>query len=229
MIAACPSCYFGAADPLIIQTATGQTVLYMVDGSGSWGLGVEAAAWFRDWLALAHDSGKAVGRLSVTAALQLGMERMPAEFVDDDFGCVFSIVAAIVDDHIIQLGACGGFASVAVSQSKIQRLITPVRLIDELVVRGLVPESEAEWDKRADILCGPFLALDGQNDLIWLDPVPNTRGTQILIGAPGLPRYLESKHLYEWQTDPVKLRDAVELFSRRSAPTAIISSLSRFD
>jgi hypothetical protein len=196
----------------------------MVDGSGSWGPGIEAAAWFRDWLASAHKNDNTISTTDVTTALRAGIEQLPSVVIDDDFHWTFSIVAVIADDTTIRMGACGAFAAAAVSRSLIDRLLTPARPIDELVTRGHVSESEAECHKHSNMLSGPFFGVDGQDDLIWIPPIENPPETQVIIGDSGLQRYLESQRSHELQTDPVAIRDAVEQFCGRSAPTAVLSA-----
>lgn len=223
LISACTSRYAGTADPLIIETPS-QTVLFMTDGSGSWGSGVEVAAWFRDWLAYAHKGADTVTATTIAKALQAGIEQLPSHIKNDDFGWwSFSIVAMIVDKTTIQIGACGAFAASTISPSQVVPLFAPARLIDQLVEQGVIRESEAESHKWSRIISGPFFGADNHIDLIWIHPIATTRQTQILIGESGLNRYLQAQPSPKWQTDPLVLREAVEKFSGRSAPTAILS------
>lgn len=195
----------------------------MTDGSGSWGSGVEAAEWFRNWLGESLAVCTAVTISSITDALQAGIERLPSHIANNNHHWAFSIVAVIANQNTIQLGVCGGFAATAVSPSRTVPLVTPARLIDALVMRGDVSEARAERHKYANLLCGPIFGQDGQDDLTWTSPIATASETQILIGAQGLQRFLNSQPFCGRQTDPVILRDAVEKFSGRSAPTAIVS------
>ena len=222
MIAACPSSYAGAADPLIIHGACDQSVLIMFDGSGSWGTGVEAASWFRDWLAANADTRS---RHAITASLRTAIDQLPASIAEHEFHWSFSIVAAILNGHTIELGACGGFAGVVRTQSTSQPLFTPARLIDQLVAQGHVTESDAEGHQYANVLCGPFFGIDDQDDLIWIEPQLIPKDAQVLIGGDGLIRYLATID-HEPFTDPESLHDALQQFSGRSAPTAIIAAQS---
>ncbi len=195
----------------------------MTDGTGSWGMGVEAASWFRDWLAATHKHDQQASPTTVTEALRAGIKQLPSAIRDDEDHWSFSIVTVIADAETIQLGACGGFAAAAVSGTHIAHLLTPVRLIDELVAKGHVPESEAEAHKYAHVLCGPFFGVDDHDRLTWLPPVSKAAQSLVLIGESGLHRYLAAQCDQNWHTDPVALRDAVEAFSGRSAPTAVIA------
>lgn len=225
MIAACASRYTGAAEPLIVGTRHGQLILYMMDGTGSWGSGVEAASWFRDWLADTHMDDLRASPTTVSETLRAGIRQLPPAIRDDDYHWSFSIVAVIADDDTIQLGACGGFAAAAVSGTHIAHLLTPARLIDKLVAEGHVPESEAEGHKYAHVLCGPFFGVDDHDKLTWLPPVAKAAQSLILIGESGLHRYLAAQRDHNLHIDPVALRDAVEAFSGRSAPTAVIDGV----
>lgn len=195
----------------------------MTDGSGSWGTGVEAAAWFRHWLANSLKGGDTITTTTITEILQAGIERLPLHIKNDDFHWTFSVVAMIADKATIQLGTCGGFAVSTLSPSQVVSLFAPIRLIDQLVQQGVVREAEAESHKWGRIICGPFFGVGNQDDLIWIHPIATARQTQILIGESGLHRYLQAQPCPKWQTDPLALRDAVEKFSGRSAPTAILS------
>lgn len=222
MIVACRNSYAHGAEPLLFDTPL-QSVLYMTDGSGSWGAGVEAAAWFREWLAETHDDDNLVTSTSINAALRRGIECLPARIAGCDDGWSLSIVAAIVENHEIQLGVSGGFAAVAVSPSHIHRLFTPRRLVDELVAQGVVTELEAATHRYARVLCGPFFGDSENGDLTWLAPITIGSESRIMIGESGLQRYLEANQAQKRQCDPVELRDVVEEFSGHSSPTAIIT------
>ena len=193
----------------------------MCDGSGSWGTGVEAACWFRDWLAT---NCNAESRQDITENLRLAIQQLPSTITDDAFHWSFCIVAAIVTKDAVEIGACGRFTAVAHKNSNLQPLLTPTRLIDELVAQGHVSESDAEDHKYANVLCGPFFGVDDQTDLIWIQPQRLAPDSQVLNGGTALGRYLASCDALVSFTDPQSLHDAVEAFSGRSAPTAIITS-----
>ena len=192
----------------------------MFDGSGSWGTGVEAASWFREWLAANADTQS---RQTISESLRAAIDELPASLSDDDFHWSFSIVAAVVSERTIEIGACGGFAAVIHSQFMTRPLVTPTRLIDQLVDQGHVTESDAERHQFANTLCGPFFGIDDQNDLVWLEPQPIPLDSRVLIGDPGLSRYLAATEYHAF-AEPESLRDALNRFSGRSAPTAIITA-----
>ena len=226
MIVACPSRYVGSAEPLILQNQHGQTILFISDGSGSWGNGVEAAAWFREWFAL-NQNAERVTPATVTSTLQAGIRELPQSISNDAYGWSFSIVIVIIDENMIQVGCCGGLAVTAVSDESVCPLFMPARLIDELVARGDVLESEAEKYKFSRLIGGPFFGpdcLNGVEELHWVAPIVRSSYALVAVGDPALPRYLDTFSRHDLLlTDPIALRDAVEVFGKGSAPTAIIT------
>ena len=197
----------------------------MFDGSGSWGAGVEAASWFREWLASNQQNSEFVSPASVNNALQNGKNLLPQNLIDDDvFGWSFSVVVAIVDDTSIQIGRCGAFAAVAVSRSLGDKLFAPTTLGDELAAAGNFAESDEQASKYSKIICSSFFGDGNEDQLIWTTPIKNLKGVKIVIGHATLPRFLTSCEGQVFLTDPETIRDHVEKFSGQSSPTAIISN-----
>jgi hypothetical protein len=195
----------------------------MTDGSGSWGSGVEAAAWFRDWLAERHHDAELVTPETVAATLRAGIRELPPAISNDLYHWSFSVIAVIADEFMIQLGACGGLAAVAVSGLRVEPLITPTRAIDELIAQGHVTPVDAERHKFANLLSGPFFGVDGSDQMRWISPVAKADYSLIAIGESSMPRYLSTRGQTQFPSDPIVLRDSVEAFSGRCAPTAIIT------
>lgn len=220
LIDAVSSRHYGSTEPLLLHPKNEQSALLMFDGSGSWGTGVEAASWFRDWPAM---NGNCESREAVNASLRCGIDHLPLTITDDDFHWSFSIVVAIVQNGTVQIGASGGFAAVMHSNSSIKPLFTPARFIDELVAHGHVSESDAEGHKYANILCGPFFGVDDQVNLTWSGPRQLYSDSQVLIGGPALQRYLTANVTSLSQIDPQSLHDAVDRYAGVSTPTAIIT------
>ena len=53
----------------------------MFDGSGSWGTGVEAASWFREWRAANADTQS---RQTISESVRAAIDELPASLSDDD-------------------------------------------------------------------------------------------------------------------------------------------------
>jgi len=219
LISTCPNRFAQGVDALVIKTGGGYLV-YVLDGTGSWGAGVEAAAWFRWWIS-SESSSSVYSPAAVMKLLAAGLRVLPRDLSDDGFHWSFSLAVAICGSNSIQIGASGSIAAVAMSAAGIDRLFAPRRLVDDLVTQGTIALDEAETHKYRRIICGPFFGQDNTAELEWSREVAWSDCNRVVLGDAALPRFLDT-HEFVFET-AIQLRDAVELFGGASMPTVILT------
>lgn len=219
-ISVCRNRYSNGVEPLVVETQTG-CVVYAFDGSGSWGTGGEAAAWFREWIATkSRISPQSVD--AVTDLLSAAIRELPPEIVDcDGFGWAFSLAVIICRDGTVQVGSSGSVAALAVRSESIDRLFAPSRLVDELVKCGTISADEVENHKYRSVISSRFFGADDSPELQWCQPIPLCDGDRIVVGHAATPRFLET-HAFRF-TSATELRDAIENYGGSSTATVIVS------
>jgi hypothetical protein len=210
--------FSGAVEPLVVNTRHGQ-VVYALDGSGSWGTGVEAAAWFREWIA-SNSKVFEPSPQSVTEALVTAIQSLPDDITDCEFHWSFSLAVAICGSDTVQIGSSGSLAAIALCPNELKHLFVPTRLIEELVSHGTISADEAQSHKYARIISSPFFGADNGAELQWSDPIPWCDDDRVVLGDAALPRFLEA-HEFTFRT-AIELRDAIEGFGGSSTSTVIV-------
>lgn len=223
MISACPNRYTDCVEPLVYSRSDGQEALFLFEGSGSWGAGAKAAAWFREHIADRHEASTVFTPDSITETLTYLIHRLPKQFSEDDFGWQFSLAVAIVGHNKVYVSAAGSFSAVVTHArtNTVEHLVKPIRLVDELVLRGNIPASEAKTHPLRHIVCGPFFGMERVVPLIWTEHSLLRSGDRIVLGDPALPSFFDTVPF-----DPLEvkmLRDEIERFGGRSSPTAIVT------
>lgn len=227
MIATCKSRYSDSVEPLVVPKPNGQVAVYCFDGSGAWGNGNEAAAWFREWVALRSGESDEISPSAINGLLRAGIRVIPSSVTDCEYHWAFSLSVVICSPQEVYVGGSGSFAVVALRGLEMERLRAPMRLVDELVARGEISPDQAKTHRFRRVICrhavgvGAF-GMNDEVDLAWSQPSKWADGDRIVIGDAALPKYLE-KVDFELQTSIAsEIRDAVEAYGGSSAPTAVI-------
>jgi hypothetical protein len=134
-----------------------QSLVAIVDGSGSWGSGVEAADRARHlldsrWRGTRDWSVAGLARDISEVALST-----PANLRDKEFGWSFSVTCLLCTHDVLDLVAAGFYQVDIVGPSGTLTLFRPTMLIDQLLADGtLQPEAVAAFPHR-HVCLGPFV------------------------------------------------------------------------
>ena len=131
-------------DPRVLVRADEGTLLVAIfDGSGSWGTGIEAAAWTRARLG---DLWRAPTTLSSDRIRDdlLAIEgTLPKELVGDEFGWSFSLLVALASRDRVTIVRVGNQSVIRLRSGRAERLAGPDMLVDRLVATGTCTVEEA--------------------------------------------------------------------------------------
>ena len=220
MILVCANRFASGVEPLVVNRA-GVCIVYAFDGSGSWGAGAEAAAWFRNWIAKESD-GASTSPETIMELLAAGIRALPSEITGCDFHWEFSLAVAICRTDTVQVGASGSIAALAIRSKGFDRLFVPKRLVDELVTHGTILPAEGKNHQYRRIFCGPFIGADNNPELHWCAPISLFDGDRLVLADAALPHLLEK---YDFTFgNAVELRDAIEKYGVSTTPTVILDN-----
>jgi len=218
LISLCSSRFPTGVEPLVVQFPSG-CIVYALDGSGSWGTGAEASAWFRNWIAEESDDS-ITSPQKVTELLAAGIRAIPHEITECDFHWAFSVAVAICQSKCVQVGASGSIAAIGIRLNGFERLFVPNMLVDELISRGSISRNDAHFQKYRRICCGPFFGFDNNHELNWSAPFQLCDGDRVVLGDAVLPDFLDNRKFTF--TTAVETRDAIENYGGSSTPTVIV-------
>jgi hypothetical protein len=140
-----------------------RTIVLLCDGGGSWGAGIEAAAWSLQYLQRRW-SGSQLPELPVVLEDVASLHSVvPRELAEADFGCGFSFVLLHCSGGAVRYCALGLFSVVLFDGKDLHRHFQPDTLGAELIKRGMM--SEAEASRFRNVGCGPWItdeAMDPQ-------------------------------------------------------------------
>lgn len=129
--------------PGVIEVARdGAVLIAVVDGAGSWGTGVEAAAWAAERLAERWDRRFAGIEAIAGDVRRIGGE-VPGGLRDSEWGWGFSVTALVIRGDEIEGVAAGLFDVALVGPSRREMLYEGRTLLRDLVQRGDLAPSEA--------------------------------------------------------------------------------------
>ena len=220
MNSTCTSRHRGAAEPIVWSSASARGVI-LLDGSGSWGAGAEAAAWIRHALA-ERLPDEEIEPKTVSAELTRAIAQLPDSISGDELGWHFSIAAVLFGGTHVQVTALGVFSILLIHNQEARPLVTAKRLIDDLVAAGHLSRAEAEQHEYRKILVGPFFG-PGATELCWSEPVPVSSADQILIGDASIITCVAAHASLLQIRHALALRDELERLGGHSCPTAILS------
>lgn len=133
------------------------------------------------------------------------------------------MAVAICDRTTVHVGAIGAFSAVAIRTQVVQRLVTPIRLIDEFVSRGVVPAAEAANHRYRHWIVGPYFGMEGGKQLNWVESTGLGPGDRIVLGGTALPHFLDKQKIPINTWDAEQLRDEVERCGGSTSPTGIVT------
>jgi hypothetical protein len=141
---------------LLFRTET-QTLTVIVDGSGSWGSGREAADRTRDALADRWRDARNWSLDSLAEDLSTAASSTPNELRDSEFGWSFSATCLLATENLIECVAAGFYRVDVCAPSGMATLFRPEMLLDQLVADGtLSPQAAAVFPHR-HVCLGPFI------------------------------------------------------------------------
>lgn len=223
MIFSCSSRFPGAIEPLVYSQPDGSESVFLFDGNGSWGSGVEAAGWFREQLADLIHEPDGITPTSIEGTLNELLEILPEHFVNDAFGWQFSLAIVVVEQSTVHVAATGSFAALALCGNVVQRLVAPMRLVEGLVSKGIISKAKAETNHRYRRLITAHQFGTNGAQLKWCGPTIMESGDRIVLGDAELPHLLESQKIAFDTLDVIQLRDEIEKCGGCSSPTALIA------
>jgi hypothetical protein len=213
-IQCCPGRYPGSTPIFAKRSSDGaRALLVLLDGSGSWGFGAEAAnACFARLDASKIDYHATVG--DVHAELEGALAHAPQEWEEEGYD--FSLAILIVAGNTAVVAARGGLAVTRLLAGGGREFVhLPQRLVDQLRDRG-VDHSVLSNHPGRHILVGPFVS--GLGSLPSPTYVQAEQGDRLVVSSYGLAD-LKS----ELRGDACTLRDTLDRAGFFSRPTAIIS------
>jgi len=217
VITACSNRYPNGVEPLVYSKPSGPEALFLFDGSGSWGSGAEAAAWFREQIAGKFRNPDEISPNSVNQTLTDLIPTLPKQIAEEDWS--FSLAVVIIERTAIHVGALGSISVLALRGNSLMRLYSPVRLVDELVSSGRITVAEAETHQFRRMISSTFFGAEGAC-LNWSEA--SLLDDKIILGDAALPRFLELQAVPFNFDDVNELRDDVERYGGTSSPTGII-------
>jgi hypothetical protein len=142
-----------------------QSLVAIVDGSGSWGSGREAADHARNVLSSRWGSTAEWSVASISNDISEVALSTPNELRDQEFGWSFSVTCLLCAHDLIELVAAGFYRVDVLKPSGMANLFRPAMLVDQLLADGtLRPETVATFSHQ-HICLGPFV---GDRDRVEL-------------------------------------------------------------
>jgi hypothetical protein len=141
----------GGSTPVVDRSAGGTRLVVLLDGSGSWSAGAEAARRCHDHLvaaALPEDLGPG----GVRALLAASLTDVPADWRTDGFA--FSVLALLARGTRLWTVSAGMFGAVRLGADGVTVLCPRDRLVDRLVRAGRMTADEAEVHPARHVVAG---------------------------------------------------------------------------
>lgn len=195
--------YGSRSDPAVIQFQSEHaTLLALFDGAGSWGYGMEAAAWTR--LRLTERWRHCVpGSMDAVADdIEAACEAVPRELRDADFGCGFSGVAVLIGPSSVHVAAAGLFGVSLVNRAEVFPLFRPRMLTDRLLEEGHLRPDELDAFAHQDVHVGPVLVDGGKQALERVGPRDFPPEHILIVAYSRLLRLLATQPPASWMNNP---------------------------
>lgn len=198
-----PAAYGFHSDPAVIHLQSEHAaVMALFDGVGSWGYGMEAAAWTRlqlteRWKRSVPDSIAAVADDIATVS-----DAVPREFRDADFGCGFSGVAVLLGEGVVHVTAAGLFGIYLVNHSEVIPIFQPRMLIDQLLEEKQLSPDELDAFPHPDVYVGPILVDGGKQALKCSGPHDLPPDHVLIVAHQRLLRLLSAQPPASWMNHP---------------------------
>jgi serine/threonine protein phosphatase PrpC len=156
-----------------------QTLVVVMDGSGSAGNGEEAAALGREYL---EKLWRDTARWSVSHVLEGILEagaHTPPSLRDESFDCSYSVTALLCSGNSVVSLAAGLYRVDVLSRSARVPLYTPKRLLHQLVSSGKLSLEEAASYPLGEIYIGSYL---GDSEAARLESATHTvRAGEVMV------------------------------------------------
>lgn len=133
-----------------------QVLAAIVDGSGSWGSGREAADFTRDALANLWPRRPMSASLIAQDIADV-VQDVPAHLRSDDYGWAFSIAVVLLGHTLLETVAAGSYCVDVIRHDATINLFRPAMLVDELVRRGELAANEVHSCPHGGVCIGPFV------------------------------------------------------------------------
>ena len=134
-----------------------QILAGILDGSGSWGNGVEAAAWNRKRLLATWETTTTWAIPNLEADIRESASHTPEELRDVDFGWSFSAVVLVFSATAVSGATAGLYEIELIRGEKTRALHRPKMLVDELVGSGKLTRDEALTFEHRHVYLGPLV------------------------------------------------------------------------
>lgn len=150
---------FDSIEPprVFVLERTDQVIAAIVDGSGSWGSGQEAADRVRNLLA---EKWSGVERWSIDALeedVSMVASSTPKSLRDSEFGWSFSATCLLWADGLMQCAAAGLYRVDVVTKNSMETLFMPRMLVDQLLENKTLSPEAAETFEHRHVCLGPFV------------------------------------------------------------------------
>jgi len=166
-----------------------RTVVLLCDGGGSWGAGIEAAAWSLLYLKRRW-SGTHLPEPSVLLADVASLRSViPKELLESDLGVAFSLVLLDCSGSAVRYLASGLFSVVLFDGSTLHTLFQPDTLGAELIRQGTMTEADASRFRHIGV--GPWIT-DEALDPKMSEEVVIKRGCYLLVMHMGIAEQLDA-------------------------------------
>lgn len=153
----------------------------IIDGTGCWGAGLEAADWSRRRLIQRWANLDLPSSLQIVEDIQAVAAALPAEFRESEFGCAFSVALALVQGRECHVIAAGAYGVRMVGPTESRALFTPRRWVDLPVEAGLLTAEAAPSHPLHRVMAGPFVADEQASVPVTCGPFSIPTGWSTLI------------------------------------------------
>jgi hypothetical protein len=149
---------------LLFRSAA-QSLVAIVDGSGSWGSGREAADLARDVLASRWGSTAEWSVAGIASDISEVALSTPKELRDQEFGWSFSVTCLLCAHDLIESVAAGFYRVDVLRPSGMANLFRPAMLVDQLLAAGILRAETVATFPHRHVSLGPFV---GDRDRVEL-------------------------------------------------------------
>ena len=155
-----------------------RTAVLLCDGAGSWGAGVEAAAWSLRYLQRRWAGPRIPEPSALLEDIASLKSVIPKKLLESEFGCDFNLVLLYCSASAVRYFSSGLFSVVLFDGRVVQSLFQPNTLGAELIKQGPMTEDQASRFHRVGI--GPWI-MDGASDPEMSEEVLLASGNYLVV------------------------------------------------
>jgi hypothetical protein len=200
-IDAVSAAYRPGCDPgIVISRDPLRSVVAVFDACGTWGNGMEAAAWARSRLASRwRNSGCPPTIDSAVRDVLDVVATIPATLREGDFECTFDGVIALVEGERVYIAAAGAHGVALVGPAKYVDLFRPRTLLEDARSKGDVDPALGDHLASLDVCVGPYLACPATpNPFTLSGPHELALGDTIVVAYRRLMQVIGPKPSTSW-------------------------------